>query len=61
LAEAFAPIASAFETHENQIHEELIGAQRQPQDIGGYYHPDPEKTSHAMRPSKTLNDLVDAL
>ena len=61
LAEAFAPIASAFETHENQIHEELIGAQRQSQDIGGYYHPDPEKTSHAMRPSKTLNDLVDAL
>lgn len=61
LAEAFAPIVSAFETHEHQIHEELIGAQRQPQDIGGYYHPDPAKTSKAMRPSKTLNDLVDAL
>ena len=61
LREAFAPISSGFAEQEAQINEELIGAQRSPQEIGGYYHPDPEKTSRAMRPSHTLNKLVDAL
>lgn len=43
---------------ESVINDELIGAQGQPVDIGGYYHPDDEKTSAAMRPSATLNDLL---
>jgi isocitrate dehydrogenase len=30
-------------------------------DMGGYYHPDREKTARAMRPSPTLNGVIDAL
>ncbi len=59
LADAFAPIAKALEENEAKINEELIGAQQKPQDIGGYYRPDPEKTYSAMRPSATLNAIVD--
>ncbi|MCC6543653.1 MAG: NADP-dependent isocitrate dehydrogenase, partial [Nitrospirae bacterium] len=40
---------------------ELIGAQGKPVDIGGYYHPDPEKTSRAMRPSATFNAALAAI
>jgi isocitrate dehydrogenase len=39
----------------------LIGAQGKPQDIGGYYQPDPSKTEKAMRPSATLNAIIDAI
>jgi isocitrate dehydrogenase len=30
-------------------------------DIGGYYRPNVELTSKAMRPSATLNKIVDAV
>jgi isocitrate dehydrogenase len=40
---------------------ELLGAQGKPVDMGGYYHPDTEKTTKAMRPSSTLNAIVDAI
>ncbi|MEK6713467.1 MAG: NADP-dependent isocitrate dehydrogenase, partial [Nitrospirota bacterium] len=40
---------------------ELNGAQGKPVDIGGYYHPDPEKTSKAMRPSATFNAALAAI
>ncbi len=30
-------------------------------DVGGYYRPDPKKTSAAMRPSPTLNAIIDAM
>ena len=60
LAARFAKMAKQLEENEAKINEELLGAQRKPQDIGGYYHPDPEKTSKAMRPSPTLNAIVDA-
>jgi isocitrate dehydrogenase len=53
-------MAKQLEENEAKINEELLGAQRKPQDIGGYYQPDPEKTSKAMRPSATLNAIVDA-
>jgi isocitrate dehydrogenase len=46
---------------EAKINEELIGAQGKSQDIGGYYHPDSEKTYAAMRPSATLNAIVDGI
>jgi isocitrate dehydrogenase len=60
MAARFAKMAKRLEENEAKINEELLGAQRKPQDIGGYYHPDPEKTSKAMRPSATLNAIVDA-
>jgi isocitrate dehydrogenase len=44
--------------NEEKIVNELNGAQGSPVDIGGYYKPDEEKTSAAMRPSKTLNDIL---
>ena len=54
----FAPIAAAFEAKMAAIDAELIAAQGTPQDIGGYYHPDPVKTEAAMRPSPTLNAMI---
>ena len=61
LAARFAKVAKQLEENEARINEELIGAQRKPQDIGGYYHPDPVKTAKAMRPSPTLNAIVDRM
>ena len=40
---------------------ELLGSQGKPVDMGGYYHPDQEKTRKAMRPSPTFNAIVDAI
>ncbi len=51
----FAALAKTLEDNEEKINAELIAAQGKPVDMGGYYHPDFEKTSKAMRPSKTLN------
>ncbi len=61
LAERFKPVAEALKTQEEKINAELIGAQGKPQDIGGYYQPDAEKTAHAMRPSETLNKVIDSI
>ncbi|WP_353164518.1 NADP-dependent isocitrate dehydrogenase [Empedobacter brevis] len=61
LAAKFAPIAKAMQENEAKINEELIGAQGQPQDIGGYYKADFVKTTAAMRPSATLNAIVDGI
>jgi isocitrate dehydrogenase len=58
LKSTFAPIAKALEENETKINDELIGAQGKPQDIGGYYQPNPELTSKAMRPSATLNTIL---
>lgn len=59
LQEIFKPIAEALEQNEQSINEELLGAQNRPEDIGGYYHPDPVKTEKAMRPSSTFNSILD--
>ena len=59
IAAAFAPIAKAMRENESKISEELIAAQGQPQAIDGYYHPDTDKTYAAMRPSPTLNRIID--
>jgi len=59
IAAIFAPIANAMQESESKINEELIAAQGKPQDIGDYYHPDADKTYAAMRPSATLNAIVD--
>lgn len=61
LAAKFAPIAEAMKTNEAKINEELIGAQNKPQNIKGYYQPDSSLTSAAMRPSATLNKIVDSI
>lgn len=58
LANKFAPIAKAMQDQEAQINAELIGAQGKPQAIGGYYQPDFQATSQAMRPSQTLNEII---
>ena len=56
----FVKAAKQLEENEGKINMELIGAQGKPVDMGGYYHPDPEKTSRAMRPSPALNAIIDA-
>ncbi|WP_183095775.1 NADP-dependent isocitrate dehydrogenase [Nocardioides stalactiti] len=61
LAAAFAPLAKTLRENESVIAEELIAVQGSPADIGGYYAPDPEKTSAVMRPSTTLNEALAAL
>jgi isocitrate dehydrogenase len=61
LAERFAPIAAELSEHADTIDDELIAAQGSPVDLGGYYQPDPTKAAAALRPSKTLNDILDAI
>jgi isocitrate dehydrogenase len=61
LAARFTPVAEALRESENAIVGELNGVQGSPIDIGGYYDPDREKTTRAMRPSKTFNDVVDGI
>jgi isocitrate dehydrogenase len=47
--------------NEAKIVEELNSVQGQPVDLGGYYRPDAAKTTAVMRPSATLNSIVDNL
>jgi isocitrate dehydrogenase len=61
LAARFAKVAKQLQENEEKINAELIGAQGKPQDIGGYFNPNPAKTEKAMRPSATLNAIVDAI
>jgi isocitrate dehydrogenase len=61
LAARFAPVARALAENESRIVDELNGAQGSPQDIGGYYRPDPELAERAMRPSDTFNAIIDGL
>ena len=57
----FAKVAKQLGDNEAKIVSELLGAQGKPVDMGGYYHPNDEKTTKAMRPSSTLNAIVDAI
>jgi isocitrate dehydrogenase len=61
LQAIFGPIAIELETKESQIVGELNAVQGRPVEIGGYYHPDPAQMDRAMRPSATLNAVVDRL
>jgi isocitrate dehydrogenase len=61
LRDSFTQVVKTFEENEATINAELIGAQGKPQDIGGYYHPDSVKASKVMRPSATLNAILDGL
>jgi len=61
ISARFAPIAKAMLENEEKINEELIAAQGKSQDVGGYYHPNSEKAYAAMRPSATLNAIVNGI
>jgi isocitrate dehydrogenase len=58
LRARFGKTAGELEGNEQKIVAELIGVQGKPVDIGGYYHPNAELTSKAMRPSATLNAIL---
>ena len=60
-AEKFTKIAKELGDNAAKIDQELLAAQGKPQDVGGYYHPNDEKASRAMRPSATLNRIIDAI
>ena len=61
IADRFAKIAKDLGDNAAKIDQELLAAQGKPQDVGGYYHPDDAKASKAMRPSATLNRIIDAI
>ncbi|MGD7788312.1 NADP-dependent isocitrate dehydrogenase [Propionibacteriaceae bacterium Y1700] len=61
LAALFAPVAEKLTANEDTIAGELLAAQGSAVDLGGYYRPDVDKTSAAMRPSATLNKIIDAI
>ena len=61
LQARFTGVAQQLAANEERIVQELNGAQGQPMDIGGYYIPNDEMAAKAMRPSATLNAIVDAI
>ena len=61
LAAAFAPLAAALTSGEDQIVAELAAVQGSPCDVGGYYRPDDDLASAAMRPSATFNAALELL
>lgn len=61
LAAKFAGLAKSLTEQEAKINEELIAAQGKAQDIEGYYFPNDDLASKAMRPSATLNAAIDSL
>ena len=61
LRERFAGVARQLEENEAKITEELLAAQGSPVDLGGYYMPDPALAERAMRPSPTLNAIIDGM
>ena len=58
LQSRFCSIAKELSDNEHKILEELNAAQGDPVDIGGYFMPDDQKASEAMRPSQTLNKII---
>ena len=61
LKARFAGPAARLAENEATITAELLAAQGAPVDVGGYYRPDDEAAERAMRPSPTLNAIIDAL
>jgi isocitrate dehydrogenase len=58
LAARFAPLAERLGAEEETIVAELLAVQGKPVEISGYFHPDPELVTEAMRPSGTLNAVL---
>jgi isocitrate dehydrogenase len=61
LKAIFEPVAQQLADNEDKIVAELNSVQGKPVDLGGYYRPDREKTTSVMRPSATLNAVIDGL
>ncbi|MCI0879579.1 MAG: NADP-dependent isocitrate dehydrogenase, partial [Chloroflexi bacterium] len=61
LQARFTEVAQQLAANEDSIIQELNDAQGKPVDLGGYYHPADELAAKAMRPSATLNAIVDAI
>ena len=61
LSARFSKVAQEMADKEDKILQELIDCQGQPMEIGGYYIPDDDMTAKAMRPSATLNAIIDAI
>ncbi|MFT4230275.1 MAG: NADP-dependent isocitrate dehydrogenase [Microbacterium sp.] len=61
LAAVFAPVAAALAADEETIVAELLAVQGSTVDIGGYYHPDQARVATVMRPSATLNAIIDGV
>ena len=61
LAELFAPIAQQLTASEETLLGELLAVQGSAVDVGGYYRPEPDLADEVMRPSRTLNTVIDAL
>jgi len=61
IAARFVSVAEALERQEEAILTELSDAQGSPQDLGGYYKPDADQADAAMRPSQTLNQIIDSI
>jgi len=61
IAARFVSVAEALERQEEAILTELSDAQGSPQDLGGYYKPDADQADAAMRPSRTLNQIIDSI
>ncbi len=61
LAAKFAPVAKELKEKEDTIMAELLAVEGKAQDIGGYFHPDDAKAEKAMRPSATLNAIINAI
>ena len=61
MAAKFKPVAESLRTNEEKIAGELVEVQGSPVDVGGYYRPDDSKSSTVMRPSATLNEILDSL
>jgi isocitrate dehydrogenase len=61
LQARFTEVARQMTDNEDKIVQELVEAQGQAVDIGGYYRPITAMAANAMRPSATLNAIVDAI
>ena len=61
LAATFGKVANSLQESEETINAELLAAQGTAVDIGGYFLPDAQKADSAMRPSKTLNNIIDSI
>jgi isocitrate dehydrogenase len=61
LATHFSAVAKELEANEEAITKAIIDCQGVPMDIGGYYMPNVELATNAMRPSETFNAIIDGI
>jgi isocitrate dehydrogenase len=57
----FSKMYKELKANEDKIANDLISVQGKPVDLGGYYLPDDKKTEEVMRPSSTLNKIIDGM